>query len=50
MAWFKLISRIVIEIKLFHYFSTVYFTKTLGEEHTLALVLLYLISQPLRTG
>jgi hypothetical protein len=31
MAWFKLLSRIVIEIKPFHYFRTVYFTKTLAK-------------------
>jgi len=29
MAWFNLLSRIVIEIKQFHYFRTAYFTKTL---------------------
>jgi len=28
VAWFKLLSRIVIEIKQLHYFRTAYFTKT----------------------
>jgi len=31
MAWFKLLSRIVVEIKQFHYFRTTYFTKTLAK-------------------
>jgi hypothetical protein len=31
MAWFKLLSRIKIEIKQFHYFRTAYFTKTLAK-------------------
>jgi len=31
MAWFELLSRIVVEIKQFHYFRTTYFTKTLAK-------------------
>lgn len=31
VAWFKLLSRIVIEIKQSHYFRAVYFTKTLAK-------------------
>ena len=50
MAWFKLLSRIVIEIKQFHYFRTMYLTKTPSEECTLARLLLYLILRPQRTG
>ena len=31
MAWFNLLSRIMIETKQFHYFRTTYFTKTLAK-------------------
>jgi len=31
MAWFNLLSRIVIKTKQFHYFRTTYFTKTLAK-------------------
>ena len=36
MAWFKLLSRIVIETKQFYYFRAVYFTKTLAKNVHLA--------------